>query len=211
MVQIILTAALLIITTIWLIAVLRARDLSLPEKRRRMLRIWAAVQVVVFGLQVYGSWPYLPPALAQREVVAERFMTAVSLGDVDAAIAMTGIDDQTKLAKLHGDISDPANQPVRWELEEPNKSHFFLGTAIHPDGDKSDVLLGLSWEWPRARWAVVGVDIEDSASVNRIVAWGNTQFIPYNWIVVPLQLISLVSLFFVVRMARDERRWAGVG
>ena len=204
MAGIVLIASFLLITTVWLVATLRANDLDLSSRKRKMLVLLAGAQVVMLGLVAYVAWPMLPPGLSQRAEVAERFMNLIHMGDSEGAIGMIVNTDEEKLAELGRLLANPENQPVSWALEPPNRGNAIHGTAVFPGGGEFGVFIRLTWEWPRARWAVTDVDIGEASSVTRILAFFYTQFIPFDWF---SSAVVIVSWIFLILSALTVRKF----
>jgi hypothetical protein len=205
MMRIIFTAVFLLITTAWLIYTLRSKGVGLTGRVRKYVIVWGTVQVILLGLTLYAIWPMLPPVLSQREVTAEQFMTAVAAGQSERAMTMVINSTETDVAELRTNLANPANQPLSWELRSPNRRHILVGTAVFPDSQSKDVVLHLTWEWPRARWAITGAEFGNEIGQGNVRSWLYTEFIPLSWIISWVQIASVIGLFLVWRTIREEK------
>jgi hypothetical protein len=111
--------------------------------------------VLVFLLLAYSLWPRSSAALAQRGILVETFMTALSAGDSQAALEMIIRAPEDEFAAITRDLSNPDSSPVTWELEAPTRNHVVHGQATFPDGRELEVALFLDWQWEKARWEMV--------------------------------------------------------
>ncbi len=172
---------------------------------RRFLTGLMLAQVACLAGLAYVIWPLTPMGFAPAQTTAEAFLTHLSAGESESALALvqggSAGDGQDRLL-------DPANRPVGWRLDGTNaQTRRNSGEVTLADGSAHLISIALTWDMLRARWVVLSLSYEQDTGPS-VVFGLNTTTLDFALQLLPLVVGALLLLFSVVRLMRlaKERR-----
>ena len=178
---------------------------ELDSRKKAKLSVLLGLQILWVGLLVFVLWPYTPMGLAERAEVAEQFMARLSAGNSDAARGMMiNTSDAEYYEEIGRDFSNPENWPVAWVLERPNSRDYVFGEAQFPDGATFEVMLNMTWEWPRGRWGITIVEFGNAFAEKRLGYYLVTEFVPFSWFGWGTAIVGVVLIIFSIRLVMLE-------